>query len=330
MKTALVTGGSGFVARHVIPAMMAQGWTVRAVVRRASDAVPAGAEAVAVGDIVDADWDSHLRGVSAIVHLAARAHRMGESGPDVESLYRRDNVEATAVLSRAAARAKILRFVFVSSVKAMGESTPIDAPWNEQSPCVPVDAYGRTKLAAERELLEHSVRSGLPVVILRPPLLYGPQVKGNMQRLLSWVDRGLPLPLASVRNSRSLLYTGNLADAICRCLEHPGAVGQTFLVSDGEDLSTPELIRCLARARGRRARLLPMPPKILLLCARLVGRSPEAERLVGSLRIDGSRIRSLLGWTPPFTVDEGLLETARGCGHLDVCSAPVGGTKVTQ
>ncbi len=312
MQTALVTGGGGFVARHIIPALMARGWAVRAVVRRASDLVPAGAQVVAVGDILDADWDSHLRGVSAIVHLAARAHRMGESGPGAEPLYRRDNVEATGVLSRAAARAKISRFVFMSSVKAMGESTPIDAPWNEQSPCVPVDAYSRTKLAAERELLDQSARSGLPVVILRAPLLYGPRVKGNMQRLLSWIDRGFPLPLASVRNLRSLLYTGNLADAICGCLEHPGAVGQTFLLSDGEDLSTPELIRRLARARGRRAKLLPMPPRALLWCARVAGRSPEAERLMGSLRVDSSRIRKLLEWTPPFTVEAGLLETARG------------------
>lgn len=237
---------------------------------------------------------------------------MGESGPETELLYRRDNVEATAVLSRAAARANISRFVFVSSVKAMGESTPIDAPWNEQSPCVPVDAYGRTKLAAERELLDQFARSGLPVVILRSPLIYGPQVKGNMQRLLSLIDWGLPLPLASVRNSRSLLYIGNLAGAICACLEHPRAVGQTFLLSDGEDLSTPELIRRLARSRGKRARLLPMPPQALLWFARLAGRSPEAERLMGSLQIDSSRIRDLLEWTPPFTVDEGMLETARG------------------
>ena len=312
MKTALVTGGGGFVARHVVPPLLARGWTVRAVVRRASDPVPAGAQAVVVSDILDADWDSHLRGVSAIVHLAARAHRMGESGPGVESLYRRDNVEATGILSRAAARAKISRFIFMSSVKAMGESTPIDAPWTEQSPCVPVGAYGRTKLAAERELLDQSARSGLPVVILRAPLLYGAQVKGNMQRLLSWIDRGFPLPLASVRNLRSLLYTGNLADVICRCLEHPGAVGQTFLLRDGEDLSTPELIRRLAQARGRRVQLFPVPPQALLWCARVAGRSPEAERLMGSLRVDSSRMRQRLEWTPPFTVDAGLFEAARG------------------
>jgi nucleoside-diphosphate-sugar epimerase len=152
----------------------------------------------------------------------------------------------------------------------------------------------------------------LPAVIIRAPLLYGQRVKGNLRRLLSLIDRGLPLPLASVHNSRSLLYAGNLADAICLCLEHPGAVGQTFLLSDGEDLSTPELIGRLARARGRRARLLRMPPAALFCCARLLGRSEEAERLLGSLRIDGSLIRSRLGWTPPFTVDAGLLETARG------------------
>lgn len=312
MRTALVTGGAGFVARHVIPALTARGWAVRAVVRRDGDPVPAGAEVSAVGDLLDADWDSRLRGVSAIVHLAARAHRMGESGPDAEARYQRDNVDVTAVLADAAARAKVSRFVFVSSVKAMGESTPIDSPWDEGSPCVPVDAYGRTKLAAERALTAHSARSGLPVVILRPPLLYGPQVKANMQRLLSWIERGFPLPLASVRNSRSLLYVGNLADAICTCLEHPGAAGQTFLLSDGEDLSTPGLIRCLARALGKRAGLFPMPPRALLWGARLAGRSSEAERLLGSLRVNSSKIRDLLGWKPPFTVDAGLLETARG------------------
>ena len=311
MKTALVTGGGGFVARHAIPALLSRGWAVRAVVRRASDAVPAGAEPVALGDLLDVDWDSQLRGVSAVVHLAARAHRMGESGPEAEAQYRRDNVDVTAVLARAAARANISRFVFVSSVKAMGESTPIDAAWNEQSPCVPQDAYGRTKLAAENELRGNPALASLPVVILRVPLIYGQHVKWNMQRLLSWIDRGAPLPLASVRNSRSLLYAGNLADAICLSLEHPGAAGRTFLVSDGEDLSTPELIRRLSRACGRRARLLPMPPQALSWCARLIGRSPEAERVMGSLRIDSSLIRRRLGWTPPFTTDAGLIEMAR-------------------
>ncbi|MBI4061607.1 MAG: NAD-dependent epimerase/dehydratase family protein [Elusimicrobia bacterium] len=311
MRKVLVTGGAGFVARHAIAALLARGWAVRAVVRRRSDVVPAGAEAAVGGDLLDADWDFHLRGISAIVHLAARAHRMGESGPEAEALYRRDNVDVTAVLARAAVRAGIARFMFMSSVKAMGESTPIDAPWNERSPCAPQDAYGRTKLAAEKALLEESARSGLPVVILRPPLLYGSGAKGNIQRLLGWIKRGLPVPLASVRNSRSLLYTGNLADAIHACLEHSGAVGRTFLLSDGEDLSTPDLIRRLGRALGKRVMLVPAPPRALLWCARLAGRSSEAERLTGSLRVDGSLMRSRLGWTPPFTVDQGLRETAR-------------------
>ncbi|NNN06028.1 MAG: NAD-dependent epimerase/dehydratase family protein [Elusimicrobia bacterium] len=311
MKTALVTGGGGFVAGRVIPVLMARGWTVRAVVRRTADAVPAGAQAVAVGDIREADWDRHLRGVSAVVHLAARAHRMNEVGGDAEALYRRDNVEATAVLARAAVRAKVSRFVFISSVKAMGESTPIDAPWNEKSPCNPVDAYGRTKLEAERELRDLYARSGLPAVILRPPLLYGPRVKGNMQRLISWIGRGVPMPLASVRNSRSLLSVGNLADAVCAAIEHPAAVGQTYMVSDGEDMSTPELIGRIARACGKQARLLPLPPSALLLGARLAGRSNEAARLLGSLRVDSSLIRRQLGWTPPFTVDAGLMEMVR-------------------
>lgn len=312
MKTALVTGGGGFVARRVIPVLMARGWTVRAAVRRTTDAVPAGAEAVAVGDIREADWDAHLRGVSAIVHLAARAHRMNEVGRDAEPLYRRDNVEATAVLSRAAVRAKVSRFVFISSVKAMGESTPIDAPWNEMSPCNPVDAYGRTKLAAEQELRDQCARSGLPAVILRPPLLYGAMVKGNMLRLISWIGRGVPMPLACVRNSRSLLSVGNLADAIAAAIEHPAAVGQTYMVSDGEDMSTPELIRRIARACGKQARLLPMPRSALLLGARLAGRSDEAARLLGSLRVDSSLIRRQLGWTAPLTVDAGLMEMVQG------------------
>lgn len=309
-KTVLVTGGAGFVARHLIPLLMARGWAVRAVVRRSTDAVPLGAQVAVVGDILDADWDTHLQGVSEIVHLAGRAHRMEKSASDTTIRYQRDNVDVTAVLARAAIRANILRFVYISSVKAMGESTPIDRPWNEQSPCVPVDAYGRTKLAAEQELIRISRSSSLPIVILRPPLLYGAQVKANMLKLLSWVDRGLPLPLASVYNARSLLYVENFADAICSCLEHPRAVGKMFLLSDGEDLSTPELIRRLARARGRRSRLLPMSPKVLFWFARLLGHSSEADRLLGSLRIDSSKIRSQLGWTPPFTVDAGLRETA--------------------
>lgn len=303
-----MTGGAGFVAGHVMPAFVRAGWSVRSLVRDASAIARQGVETVAVGDLAEAAWGAALKDVDIVVHLAARVHRLDEAGPDRTSAYRRDNVDVTAALATAAARAGVKRFIFLSSVKAMGEETPMHAPWNEDSECRPSDAYGESKLLAERELERISAEDGLPVTILRVPLVYGRGVKANFRRLISLVARGIPLPLASVRNSRSLLFAGNLADAILRAAEHPAANG-TFLLSDGEDLSTPELIGRIARALHKPARLWPMPTDALVWGSALAGRGDEARRLLGSLRVDPSRFRKTLGWAPPYSVDAGLADS---------------------
>lgn len=308
MKNILVTGGAGFAAAHIMPVFVRAGWNVRSLVRGPAVGAVQSVETVAAGDFRATDWAEPLKGVDVVLHLAARAHRLDEAGQEDAAAYRRDNTDVTASLARASARAGVKRFIFLSSVKAMGESTPVDAPWTEESKCRPADAYGDSKLRAEWELERISGEDGLPVTILRVPLIYGRGVKANFKRLIALVARGIPLPLASVRNSRSLLYAGNLADAALLAAEHPAASG-TFLLSDGEDLSTPELIRRVARVLGAPERLWPFPPGALVLGAGLLGRAEEARRLLESLRVDSSKFRRTLGWTPPYGIDAGLKAT---------------------
>lgn len=309
MKRVLVTGGGGFVASWLLPVLVGEGWSVRATMRRATRGCPpAGVEAAFVDDLKRADWESLLADIDAVVHLAGRAHRMGEGTESAEA-YHGDNVGVTEALAREAARRGVQSFVSASSVKAMGEATPLDAPWNEESPCRPIDSYGATKLKAEEAL---RAMPGLRATILRLPLVYGPGVKGNMAQLWRLVRAGWPLPLAGVRNKRSLLFVGNLSDAILRCLHCESAQGETFLLRDGEDLSTPELIRRIARAENRPSRLFPVPAGLLRTGASLVGRGASADRLLGSLVVDDSKIRTRAAWLPPFSVDEGLAATARG------------------
>ncbi len=305
----LITGAGGFVGRHLCEKMLHQGWKVRAAVR-APCPLPLGVEIAAVGTIDgETDWTDVLSGVDAIIHLAARAHVMRETKADSMAIFRAVNVTATEHLAHAAVKAGIRRFVFISTVKVNGETTP-NLPFSESMPVDPQDAYGLSKWEAEQHLRSISDGTGMELVILRPPLVYGPGVRANFLRLLSIANSGLPLPLESVKNRRSLIYVGNLVSAIQACLEHPSASGQTFLVSDGEDMSTAELIRRIGKALGRPVRLWPMPIGILQTLGGLLGRSAEAERLFDSLVIDNSKIRQLLDWNPPFTVDMGLADTA--------------------
>jgi nucleoside-diphosphate-sugar epimerase len=305
----LVTGTSGFIGRALCRAFAARRHEVRAVVRRetgdSSGPLSTFAERVEVTDIADeSDWPAKLAGIDAVVHLAAIAHRATD-----EAAIRRVNVEGTARLARAAA-GRVCRFVFLSSVKVHGEESG-DHAFSETDTPHPEDAYGRAKLEAERSLHEIAAASGMELAVLRPPLVYGPGVKANFLRLLRWVDSGWPLPLGAVRNRRSLIYVGNLADAIVRAVEYPQAAGATFLVSDADDVSTPDLIGRLARALGRTPRLLSVPPRWLLLAGRLTGRTDAIRRLTGNLAVDCSAIQSRLGWKPPFTMADGLAETAR-------------------
>lgn len=309
MTRVLVTGGTGFVGPALVEELLRAGHQVRVALRRDAPLLP-GVEYTITGGIGPAtDWRPALLGVGAVVHLAARAHVSDESARAL-SRFREVNSLGTRRLAEAAAAAGVRRFVFLSSVKAMGESSRPDRPLTEADAPRPEDAYGISKLEGEAALLELAAGNGLQPVILRAPLIYGPEVKGNFLRLLRLVDRGLPLPLGAIANRRSLVARVNLVSALRRCVEHDAAAGETFLVADGEDLSTPELVRRLARALGRPARLLPVPPGLLRAAGSLFGRAGEVARLTGDLMVDASRIRSRLGWRPAIGTDAALAETA--------------------
>jgi nucleoside-diphosphate-sugar epimerase len=306
----LVTGATGFVGRARCARRVAQGWAVRAAVRKGSASALPDCTSAEVGDIgPDTDWREALQGVKAVAHLAARVHVMHEDSADPVAAYRRVNVEGTLQLARSAATAGVERLVFLSSVKVNGESST--RPLTEADLPAPADAYGVSKWEAEQGLSGVARETGLPIVILRPPLVYGPGVKANFLRLMEAVARGVPLPLGSIDNRRSLVYLGNLVDAIRVCLAHPGVVGRTYFVGDGEDLSTPELVRRLALALAVRPRLWPIPPALLEWLGALTGKRAAIARLTGSLRVDGTALRRDAGWSPPFSVDQGLAETVR-------------------
>ena len=307
--SALITGATGFVGNILVNTLRAQGRAVRRALRRPQKyALPGDTIVSDIGP--DTDWSAALTGVDCVVHLAARVHMLQETTADALAAYRRINVDGTRRLARQAAAAGIRRFVFLSSIKVNGEATAGRAFAEIDEPA-PEDAYGVSKREAEDVLRDISTHSGMEVVILRPPLVYGPGVKGNFLRLLRVIDHGLPLPLASVNNRRSLVHVANLVDAIVTCMDAPAATGQTFLVSDGEELSTPDLIRRLAAGMGRTARLLPCPVKLLEWSAGVCGQSAALSRLTGSLVINTSKLRQSLGWRPRIQLDQGLIDTAR-------------------
>lgn len=291
-----VTGSSGFIGSRLCRVAASQGIELLPVSIR-SDSPLHGA------------LTANLRQAppQALIHLAARVHVMRESSSDPMTAYRQANLDGTLNLARTAAQVGVRRFVFVSSVKVNGEST-LPGQAFQPEPCQPpLDPYGLSKWEAEQALRELAVRTGMEVVIVRPPLVYGPGVRANFQSLVSAVRRGLPLPLASAtRNRRSLVGVDNLVDLLLTCASHPAAAGQTFMASDGEDLSTAELVRRIGLAMGRPARLWPMPLPLLQLGARLVGRGGMAQRLLDNLQVDIRHTRNTLNWTPPLSVDEGL------------------------
>jgi nucleoside-diphosphate-sugar epimerase len=307
----LVTGATGFVGRPLCVHLAQKNWLVRACIHsRPADFQVDGVEFASTPSIDGStDWVCALSGVQAVVHLAARVHVMRETRSDALAAFRKINVEGTVRLATAASAAGIRRFIYLSSIKVNGERTS-GRPFTEADLPDPEDPYGISKWEAEQSLWEQAARSGLEVVVLRPPMIYGPFVPGNFLRLLKLVQSGIPVPLASVYNQRSLVYVRNLCDAIAACLENSAAAGQSFLISDGEDVSTPDLMRLLAEALQRPSRLLPFPPPLLSLGAALFGFRQEAERLLGSLCVDSSKIRQVLGWNPPYSLRQGLRDTA--------------------
>ena len=300
----LVTGANGFVGSVLSKHLAMHGCLLALAVRRKSGR----AGEVIVSDLDGCtEWATALTDCNAIVHLAARVHIMHDTASDLLALYRATNTDATLNLARQAAHAGVRRFVFISSIKVNGEGQ--DAPYREDDVPAPEDAYAVSKWEAEQGLWKISQETGLEVVILRPPLVYGPGVKANFRRLIDVVARGWPLPLGAVHNRRSLLYLGNFVDAIRVCIEHPLAAGKTFLIDDGTPVSTPELIRALAGAMKRPARLLPVPPGVLRLAGAMLGKRAAVERLTGSLWLDSTRIQTELNWHPPHSMAAGLAET---------------------
>ncbi|MFR0675418.1 UDP-glucose 4-epimerase family protein [Enterobacterales bacterium AW_CKDN230030176-1A_HGKHYDSX7] len=310
--TVLVTGANGFVGHALVAHLLnLHDRTVVAGVRRADASVPARADTRTVPALgPEADWTAALAGIDQVVHAAARVHVMNDTEADPLTAFRRVNTQGTLALAEQAARAGVRRFVFISSIKVNGEQTAPGQPFDADQPVAPTDPYGLSKHEAEQGLLRLARETAMEVVIIRPVLVYGPGVGANFASLMRWLKRGVPLPLGAVRNRRSLVSLDNLVDLIAVCLDHPSAANQVFLVSDGEDLSTTDLLRRLGQALGRRPLLLPVPPRLLALAAHLVGRASIAQRLLGSLQVDIDKNRRLLGWQPAVTVDHALRATA--------------------
>lgn len=306
----LITGATGFVGQAVCAQAVHHGLAVRGALRKFVE-LPGSIESIVVGEINGAtNWTAALRDVDIVIHLAARVHVMHESAESPIEEFRKVNMAGTERLARSAEACGVKRLVFVSSIKVCGEDTTGGGHYTEYGSPSPQDPYGVSKWEAEQVLHRVAAETELEIVIVRPPLVYGAGVKGNFAQMLKVLAKGIPLPLASVRNLRSLIYIGNFVDALLKCATHPAAAGQTYLVSDGEDVSTPDMLRQLAAAMGHQARLLPCPPVLLKLAGRLLGKSDQIERLLGSLQVDSGKISRELGWQPPFPSQEGLKITA--------------------
>lgn len=307
----LVTGANGFVGRRLCAELVRRGQAVRAAMRNRTGFNVTGCEVSGIAGMgADTTWEDALRGIEIVIHLVARVHVMREDAADPLAEFRRVNVAGTENLARQAAVSGVKRLVYVSSIGVNGLSTALDRTFSEADAPAPHNAYALSKWEAEQALHRVAQETGLEVVIVRPPLIYGPGAPGNFAQMMRVLQKGIPLPLASVRNLRSLIYLGNLTDALILCATHPAAAGQTYLVSDGEDVSTPELLRMLGEAMGHPARLFSCPVPLLVLAGKLSGQTGQIERLAGSLRVDSGKIRRELGWRLPCSLREGLRTTA--------------------
>lgn len=300
----LVTGVTGFVGSQLFARLKAQ---ERCHVVGAARRANAQEDKVVIDGLrADTQWREVLASQTVVIHTAARAHIMKDEEPDPISEYRKVNVDGTLNLAKQAAEVGVRRFVFISSIKVNGEQTPKGKPFTAENVPAPEDPYGVSKLEAEAGLHQIASETGMEVVIIRPPLVYGPGVKGNFASMIKLVEKGLPMPFGAIHNKRSLVALDNLVDLIITCIDHPAAANQVFLAGDGQDVSTTELLHGVGRAMGKPTRLIPVPAGMLMFGAGLLGKKAVAQRLLGSLQVDISKARNLLGWEPPLSVEEGL------------------------
>ncbi|MCJ8168349.1 UDP-glucose 4-epimerase family protein [Atopomonas sediminilitoris] len=312
LKKVLLTGCTGFLGRSVLTCLCRDGKEVVACSRAEMLKAPSEAKYMQVAGLDSStDWTLALDGVEVVIHSAARVHVMNDTSSDPLTEFRKVNVEGTLSLARQAAAAGVRRFIFISSIKVNGEGTPVGAPYLADAQPAPADPYGISKMEAEQGLRAIAAETGMAVVIIRPVLVYGPGVKANFLNMMRWLHKGVPLPFGAIHNQRSLVALDNLVDLIVTCIDHPAAANQAFLVSDGEDLSTTELLRRMGVALGKPARLLPVPSWLLEVGAVMLGKQALSQRLCGSLQVDIGKTRELLGWTPPVSVDEALHKTAK-------------------
>jgi len=319
----LITGASGFIGRNLCAFLKEKGYGVRAAVRNSVRDISGVDEYFQIGDIGEStDWLQALAGVDTVIHLAARVHNMGRDTTESLDAFSKVNTFGTQRLAEKAVNAGVKRFIFISSVKVNGERTEVGGregelkeAFSERDAPDPQDAYGISKREAEDSLASIANEIGLQTVILRLPLVYGPGVKANFKNLIKIASIGLPLPFRGINNQRSFIYLGNLVDAISICITHPKAVGETFMVSDGQDISTSDLIKMIACAMGKKAFLFSLHPGILKALCKIVGKTEALEKLTGSLLVDSSKIRNLLGWKPLFTLEEGIRETVEVRGR---------------
>ncbi|TLP61150.1 MULTISPECIES: UDP-glucose 4-epimerase family protein [Pseudomonas] len=312
-RRVFLTGATGFVGSALARRLLADGdCALVCAVRSAAASVPAAAQTVVCQDFAVSDgWQAALSGVDVVVHSAARVHVMNDTEKDPLAAFRQVNVGGTLNLARQAAAAGVRRFVFISSIKVNGEETAPGGAYRADDVPAPRDPYGVSKHEAEQQLLQLAAEGLIEVVIVRPVLVYGPGVKANFLSMMRWLDRGVALPFGAIDNRRSLVALDNLVDLVVTCLAHPAAANQVFLASDGEDLSTTQLLQRMAAALGKRACLLPVPAWLLRLGATCVGRKALSQRLCGSLVVNIDKTRQLLGWVPPVSVDAALAATAR-------------------
>lgn len=307
----LLTGATGFVGRALVARLLTDNVLLTAAVRKKATVLGKQAKQVVVPELTaQSEWQPALAGQDVVIHSAARVHVMNDQSADPLAEFRKTNVDGTLNLARQAAASGVKRFIFISSIKVNGEGTAPGRPYNAFDTPVPQDPYGISKMEAEEGVRLIAQETGMEVVIIRPVLVYGPEVKANFRSMMNWMNKGVPLPLGAIHNKRSLVSLDNLVDLIVTCIDHPAAANQTFLVSDDEDLSTTEMLRRMARALGKPARLIPVPSAWLESGAALLGKRAVAQRLCGSLQVDIRHTRETLNWTPPVSVDEGFRATA--------------------